>query len=235
MKNCDLSITIPFYNEEKTIEPLTRILINDLERNNINYELILVDNGSNDFTPKIVDKLANECEYVKSVHVEVNQGYGWGILNGLMVATGEFVGYMDGDLEILPEDIVKLYKKIKNANADVGKGVRDHKEHGVLKNIASFGFDALFFILYLRFIKQVNANPKIIRKVCYKKMNLISKGWFIDTEIIIKGLENNYKIVDQIVSYTPRERGVSHLGFFDLFPTIVEYFINIIKFRFFKN
>src|SRR3989344_8819043 len=184
MKSYDLSIAIPFYNEEKTVEPLTNILIKELKNNNINYELILVDNGSGDSTSKIVDKLAEKYEDVKSVHVKLNQGYGWGILNGLMVATGEYVGYMDGDLEILPEDIVKLYKKIKNANADVGKGVRDHKEHGVLKNIASFGFDALFFILYLRFIKQVNANPKIIRKVCYKKMNLISKGWFIDTEII---------------------------------------------------
>src|SRR3989344_9384492 len=149
MKNCDLSITIPFYNEEKTIEPLTRILINDLERNNINYELILVDNGSNDFTPKIVDKLANECEYVKSVHVEVNQGYGWGILNGLMVATGEYVGYMDGDLEILPEDIVKLYKKIKNANADVGKGVRDHKKYEVLQNMTSLVLHIYCYILSL--------------------------------------------------------------------------------------
>jgi len=235
MKNYELSIVIPFYNEEKTIEPLADILINELKKNNINYELVLVNNGSSDSTPKIVDKLSNKYKDVKSVHVEINQGYGWGILNGLRVATGEYVGYMDGDLEISPEDIIKLYKRIKDTNADIGKGIRNHRERGILKNIASSGFDVLFFILYSKFIKQVNANPKIMRKICYEKMNLKSKDWFIDTEIIINGLENNYKIVDHLVFYTPRESGESHIGFFKLFSTIAEYFKNIIKFKFFKN
>jgi|SRR3989344_2015010 len=235
MKSYDLSIAIPFYNEEKTVEPLTNILIKELKNNNINYELILVDNGSGDSTSKIVDKLAEKYEDVKSVHVKLNQGYGWGILNGLMVATGEYVGYMDGDFEIFPGDVAKVYKKIKDTNADIGKGTRDHREHGIFKNIASFGFDILFFLLYFKFIKQINANPKIMKRICYKKMNLSSKDWFIDTEIIIKGLENNYKIVNQLVSYKPRKSGVSHLGFFNLSSTIIEYFKNIIKFRFFRN
>ena len=64
-------------------------------------------------------------------------------------------------------------------------------------------------------------------------MNLNSKDWFIDSEIIIKALKNNYKVVNQTVSYKPRESGESHLKFFDLFPVIFKYFKNIIKARFF--
>jgi len=63
-------------------------------------------------------------------------------------------------------------------------------------------------------------------------MNLTSKDWFIDSEIIIKGLKNDFKIVSQVVSYTPRNKGASHLKFFDLFPTIVTYLRHIIKARF---
>lgn len=232
MRNYDLSIAIPFYNEEKTIEPLTDILINEFRKNNINYELILVDNGSSDFTPEIVDRLAKKYENVKSVHVKINQGYGWGILNGLKIASGEYVGYMDGDLEIQPDGLLKLYKKIKVINADIGKGVRDRKESDTAKFILSVGYDLLFFFLFFKFVKQVNANPKIIRRSCYKKMNLDSKDWFIDSEIIIKGLKNGYKIVDQIVSYIPRKTGKSHINLLDLLWMIIYYLKNTIKYKF---
>ncbi len=232
MKNYDLSIVIPFYDEEKTIEPLTKILIKELKKNNVNYELILVDNGSRDSTPKIVDELSGKYENVKSVHVKINQGYGWGILNGLKMAGGEYVGYMDGDLEIQPDGLLKLYKKVKITNADVGKGVRDRRESDTVKFILSVGYDILFFFLFFKFVRQVNANPKIIRKNCYKKMNLKSKDWFIDSEIIIKTLKNGYKIVDQVVSYIPRKAGKSHINFFDLLLMIIYYLKSTVKYRF---
>jgi glycosyltransferase involved in cell wall biosynthesis len=232
MNNYELSIVIPFYDEEETVEPLTNTLINEFNKNNINYELILVNNGSSDNTSKIVDKLSKTYKNVKTVHIKINQGYGWGILNGLKIANGEYVGHMDGDFEIQPLGLLNLYKRIKKTNADVGKGVRDKKESDILKYISSIGYDFLFFFLFFRFIKQVNANPIIIRKSCYKKMNLSSKDWFIDSEIIIKGLKNNYKIVNQVVSYIPRKTGKSHINFFDLFPIVIHYLKNTIKYRF---
>ena len=232
MNNYELSIIIPFYNEEGTVRPLVNVLINEFKRNKINYELIMVDNGSSDKTSEIVDELTRNNSHVKSVHIKVNEGYGWGVLNGLKIANGEYIGYMDGDFEIRPEGAVKLYKKIKENNADIGKGIRNKNESDTLKSIASYGYDILFFLLFFKYIKQVNANPKIIRRTCYKKMNLTSKDWFIDSEIIIKGLKNDFKIVSQVVSYTPRNKGASHLKFFDLFPTIVTYLRHIIKARF---
>ena len=232
MKVPDLSIVVPFYNEEETVELLTNTLINEFNKNNIDYELILVNNGSDDKTSEIVNKLSEKYKNVKAVHVKVNQGYGWGILNGLKIANGGYVGYMDGDFEIQPSGLLNVYKRIKETNADIGKGVRDKRESDTLKAILSVGYDFLFFFLFFRFIKQVNANPKIMRKSCYKKINLSSKDWFIDSEIIIKGLKNNYKIVNQVVSYVPRETGKSHINFFDLFPIIIKYIQNTIKYRF---
>ncbi|MAG47190.1 hypothetical protein CL617_01170 [archaeon] len=232
MKIPDLSVVIPFYDEEKTVEPLTKVLVNEFKKNNINYELILINNGSSDKTSEIVDNLAKKFKSIKAVHVKVNKGYGWGILNGLKIAKGEYVGYMDGDLEIKPDGILNLYKKVKKTSADVGKGIRDRAESDFFKTIASRGYDLLFFFLFFKFIKQVNANPKIMKRDCYKKMNLNSKEWFIDSEIIIKALKNNYKVVNEIVSYTPRRAGESHINFFDLFPIIIKYIKNTIKYRF---
>ena len=232
MKVPDLSIVVPFYNEEETVELLTNTLINEFNKNNIDYELILVNNGSDDKTSEIVNKLSEKYKNVKAVHVKVNQGYGWGILNGLKIANGGYVGYMDGDFEIQPSGLLNVYKRIKETNADIGKGVRDKRESDTLKAILSVGYDFLFFFLFFRFIKQVNANPKIMRKICCKKMNLSSKDWFIDSEVIIKGLKNNYKIVNQVVSYVPRKTGESHIKFFDLFSMIIMYLKNTIKYRF---
>jgi len=232
MKLPDLSVVIPFYDEEKTVELLTNILLKQFKKNNINCELVLVDNGSSDNTSKIVDKLSKSHKNIKTVHVKINEGYGWGIINGLRMCNGEYLGYMDGDLEIQPDGIIKLFEKIKKNNADVGKGIRNKNESDILKAIASYGYDILFFLLFFKFIRQVNANPKIMRRSCYKKMNLNSKEWFIDSEIIIKALKNNYKIVDQPVSYTPRQTGESHIKLIDLFPVIVKYFKNIIIYRF---
>ena len=232
MKVPDLSIVVPFYNEEETVELLTNTLINEFNKNNIDYELILVNNGSDDKTSEIVNKLSEKYKNVKAVHVKVNQGYGWGILNGLKIANGGYVGYMDGDFEIQPSGLLNVYKRIKETNADIGKGVRDKRESDTLKAILSVGYDFLFFFLFFRFIKQVNANPKIMRKSCCKKMNLSSKDWFIDSEVIIKGLKNNYKIVNQVVSYVPRKTGESHIKFFDLFSIIIKYLQNTIKYRF---
>src|SRR3989344_8059999 len=117
MKVPDLSIVVPFYNEEETVELLTNTLINEFNKNNIDYELILVNNGSDDKTSEIVNKLSEKYKNVKAVHVKVNQGYGWGILNGLKIANGGYVGYMDGDFEIQPSGLLNVYKRIKETNA----------------------------------------------------------------------------------------------------------------------
>jgi len=232
MKVPRLSVVIPFYDEERTIEPLVNKLRYIFNKDKINYELILVDNGSKDNTFEIIDKLSKKYKNVKPVYIKINQGYGWGILNGLKVAVGEYVGYIDGDLEIEPEGILNLYNKIKKTNADIGKGIRNRKEADTFKFIASCGYDILFFLLFFRYIKQVNANPKIMKKDCYRNMNLSSKEWFIDSEIIIKALKNNYKIVNEVVFYTPRKDGESHIKLFNLFSIIFMYLKQIIKARF---
>ena len=71
-----------------------------------------------------------------------------------------------------------------------------------------------------------------MKKDCYRNMNLSSKEWFIDSEIIIKALKNNYKIVNEVVFYTPRKDGESHIKLFNLFSIIFMYLKQIIKARF---
>ncbi|MBA7715899.1 Poly-beta-1,6-N-acetyl-D-glucosamine synthase [subsurface metagenome] len=87
------SLVIPFYNEEKNVREVISGLSDTLERSSIDYELVLVNNGSTDKTPQILESLAKEKpDAIKVVHVSVNQGYGGGIINGLKRVSEEYVG-----------------------------------------------------------------------------------------------------------------------------------------------
>lgn len=228
MKIPDLSIVIPFYDEEETVEPLTNVLVNEFKKNNINYELILVDNGSDDNTPKIVDKLFKKYNSVKTVHVKTNQGYGFGILSGLKVAKGDYIGFIDGDLEVLPSDVIKVYNKIRKDDADICKGIKNIRGSTGLRNLFSYFYDIIFCLFYFKYIKQINAKPKIMRKKCFNEMKLKSKDWFIDTEILIKSIRNNYFITTQQTTYSFKKGSKSHVKLF----TILEFLKNLIKYKF---
>jgi len=228
MENYDLSIAIPFYNEEKTVKELTKRLVNEFEKNSIDYELILVDNGSWDKTPEIVEELAKKNKRIKPVHVKINQGYGFGILSGLNVANGKYIGYIDGDLEVLPSDVIKVYNKLRKEKADVCKGKRDIRSSAGFRKISSYLYDSLFLLMYFKHIEQINAKPKIMKRDCFKNMKLKSKDWFIDTEILIKSLKYNYKITTEITTYAHKKNHKSHIRF----STIFEFLKNIIKYRF---
>jgi len=223
----ELSIAVPFHNEENNIEKLVNNLVKEFESNKINYELILVDNASEDRTSSIVDNLSKSNRKIKSIH-NTEKGYGVAILSGLKLASGEYVGYIDGDLEVLPSDVIKLYKKIKTSDADLIKGIKNMRSSKGLRKMASIFYDFFFFSIYFSNVKQLNAKPKIIRKECLRKLNLNSKDWFIDTEIIIKSLRNNYKILSEPTTYIIKEEQKSNISISSVF----EFLKNLIKYRF---
>ncbi|MAG47614.1 hypothetical protein CL617_03335 [archaeon] len=226
MEKYDLSVTIPFFNEEKTVKPLVEILVKEFSKTKINYEILLVNNGSKDGTENEIKKLVNDR--IKLVTVENNQGYGFGILNGFKASKGKYLGYIDGDLENLPSDVIKVYNKVISNNVHIGKGLRDVRSANFIRNIASISYDLCFSLLYFKFIKQLNAKPKIISKDFYDKTNLESKDWFIDTEILLKALKNNHKIIVENTSYDIKPQYKSNVRV----SSVWEFFMNLVRFRF---
>ena len=133
-----LSLVIPFFNEAENIERVVNGLVNSFEKSSIGYELVLVNNGSIDESPQILENLAEEKpENIKVVHVPVNQGYGWGIMNGLKIASAEYVGFMCGDAQIKPEDVVAVYRLIEQENCDLAKVKRVSRDYSLWRKIIS--------------------------------------------------------------------------------------------------
>ena len=109
-----LSLVIPCYNEAKSLPSLIE-KCQELTADDV--EIILVDNGSSDNTPEILAPFEENEAGLRSVHLDVNTGYGSGILGGLKAAKGEIVGWTHADLQTDPADAITafaLYKKSQN-------------------------------------------------------------------------------------------------------------------------
>ena len=114
------SIIVPCYNEEKNIEKLVEEFKNNLIDKGYDIELILVNNGSNDNSKTVMEKLKNINSFIRIQTVEINKGYGYGILKGLEIADGDYLGWIHADLQFNPNEIVKaiefgmsLYETLK--------------------------------------------------------------------------------------------------------------------------
>lgn len=227
MKTHELSLVIPCYNEEETIENVTIGLINELTDANINFELILVDNGSYDNTAKVLDRLENRYSSIKVITVNTNEGYGWGVINGLKNCSGNYIGFLHADGQTTPKDVINIYKKLKFEDLDICKGKRIMRHDGLFRLFLSKSYNILFRVFCSSTTDDVNGPPKLIKYDSYKKLNIVSKDWFIDAEIMIKAESMDFKIGEVPVEFKKREKGKSKVRM----TTIFEFLGNIINYR----
>src|SRR3989338_585824 len=128
MDDIDLSLVLPFYNEEKNVEWVLKEMVESFDRNGLQYELIAVQNGSWDKTSDLLDSFCRRHPQIKKVTVEVNRGYGYGILQGLAAAKGRYVGYSPGDGQVPADDIARVFLKGKETELDFMQGLRVRKD-----------------------------------------------------------------------------------------------------------
>ena len=152
----ELSVIAPCYNEEGNVQELTSRLLKILEYKSIRGQVVLVDDGSRDATGEIIDQLAAEHAAVKAVHHPVNRGIEAGWSSGVEAADGEYVCFMDADLQNQPEDVPRLYRELRLTNADMAQGYRSSV--GRLKNSRYILSKGLNWILNTAFRMRLRDN-----------------------------------------------------------------------------
>jgi len=225
----NLCLVIPFYNEEKNIETVVHMLSCSLKDASINYRLVLVNNGSIDNSRQILEQLKKENpERITIVNIEKNQGFGWGIINGLAKAKETYIGYMGGDGQIKAEDVVKVIHKLQTGKFDLTKINRVVRNDGILRKFLSFIFNHLFSALFRVSSTDINGSPKIMRGELLNVIQPVSRDWFIDAEIMIKAKYLNLSIGEVPIEFLHREKGSSHIRF----TTIGEFLLNMFNYKF---
>jgi dolichol-phosphate mannosyltransferase len=226
----DLSLVLPCYNEADVIRNTATRLVKVFHENDVNLELILVDNGSQDETGQIIDQMVAEGMPIIKETVVVNQGYGNGILCGLRNCRGRYVGFLCADGQVEAHDVGKVYEIAANAKSPhLVKVRRRFRMDGLVRKIVSIIYNLLTALIFggLGSI-DINGNPKIFPREYLERMNLRSKDWFLDAEVMIKAKSLGLSVFEMNVIAQMREGGKSNVHG----STIREFIGNLLRYRF---
>jgi glycosyltransferase involved in cell wall biosynthesis len=200
-----LSIIIPVFNEKGTIEEILRRIIAapalDYEK-----EIIVVDDGSNDGTDKILKDLKQKFNFVLLEHVK-NSGKGSAIKTALKKISGDLVLIQDADLEYSPRDYQALLRAF-NKDSPVVYGSRNLGKTRRGYFLFFLGGRSLTFFLNLIFgskLTDINTGYKLFRADIIKNINLQSDGFEFCEEVTAKILKSGYPIKEVPIHYYPRK------------------------------
>ncbi len=133
----DLSVVVPFYNEDENISELHLRLRKVLDQLGESYEIILVNDGSTDGSAKILDKIRQEHSGTKVIHLARNYGQTSALAAGFDHARGNVVISMDGDLQHVPEEIPKFLAKLREGYDMVSGWRTVRSDHVILRQFTS--------------------------------------------------------------------------------------------------
>ena len=209
----ELSIVIPCYNEDDNIFPLFEKIEELLEKNN-HLEIIIVDNGSIDKTNEnIVNSYLYKEKKINLLKIENNIGYGYGIMSGVKIANGQYIGWCHADLQTEPSDVYNAYlqnnKKLKNEKCIV-KGLR--KNRNLFDSIFTFGMSVFTSIMFKIKINDINAQPKLFPRSFLKHLNNAPNDFSLDLYFLVIAKINNYKIINHDVIMKKRIHGEAKGG-----------------------
>ena len=225
-----LSLAVPCYNEEDSLRNTATRLVQAFRERHLGLELVLVDNGSSDRTGQIIDELIREGLPVLKETVTVNQGYGYGVLRGLARCRAPFVGFICADGQVDAVDVAKLFEiAAQSKTPKLVKVRRRFRMDGLVRKIVSIGYNGFANVLFggLGTI-DINGNPKIFPRAFYERMNLGSRDWFLDAEVMIKAKRLGLPVFEVNVLGQMRDGGTSNVR-----PsTVWEFMVNLARARF---
>lgn len=138
MSVCNYSLVIPVFNSEKSLRELFARVNSTFQKINQSFEIIFVEDGSEDASWEEITKLRIEFpNTVRGIRFTKNFGQHNALLCGFRFAKGEWVITMDDDLQTPPEEILKLINKINETKADLVYGKYDSKQHSLMRNTGS--------------------------------------------------------------------------------------------------
>jgi glycosyltransferase involved in cell wall biosynthesis len=201
-----LSVFFPCYNEQDNIERVIKSAIDVLIPLKMDYEIIIVNDGSKDRTGQIADSLAAKDKHIKVVHHQPNRGYGAALQSGFKTATKEFVFYTDGDGQFDIKELPLLFKYM--TDYDIVTGYRIKRQDSLIRKINAFCWTTMVNLLFGTKIKDMDCAFKLYRRRIFDDIKMESTGALINTEIFARAKNKGYKIFQIGVHHYPRIAGV---------------------------
>lgn len=219
----DISVVIPLFNEEESLPELAAWIDRVMAANNFSYEVIMIDDGSNDSSWKVIEALREKNDRYKGIKFQRNYGKSAALNEGFRAANGNVVITMDADMQDSPDEIPELYKMVMDDGYDLVSGWKKKRyDNKLTKNLPSKLFNAAARKSSGIYLHDFNCGLKAYNKKVIKSIEVYGEMHrYIPVLAKWAGFKN---IGEKVVEHRARKYGVTKFGwerfingFLDLF------------------
>ncbi|RQV18493.1 glycosyltransferase family 2 protein [Burkholderia cenocepacia] len=201
------SLVIPCFNEAKNLPLLVERCKNLCASSGV--EVVLVDNGSSDDSPAVLRTLLAGTTGLRSVRVDVNQGYGFGILSGLRVAEGEILGWTHADMQTDPCDALEGLTLFERCGNDIF--VKGRRYGRPIADVAfTVGMSIFETCLLNKPLWDINAQPTMFSRTFFERLKNPPSDFSLDLYVYYQARIMGLPVHRFPVRFGERAHGVSH-------------------------
>lgn len=209
----DVSFIMPAYNEEEAVGVTATRLLDAFARAGVRFELVAVDNGSKDRTGEILRALQGKYPNLVVHRVDLNEGYGKGVLEGIPLCRAPWIGIIPADGQVDADDVVQLYESAAATNGHiVAKVRRRFRLDGLTRKFVSTAYNLFVRLMWPTLASlDINGSPKLLRRDKLLAMQLVSKTFLLDPELMVKAHYMGMRVLEFNVFARMRGSGLSHV------------------------
>ncbi|MCF8233016.1 MAG: glycosyltransferase [Bacteroidales bacterium] len=206
----DISVVVPLFNEEESLEELTQWVKKVCEKNQLTFEIIFIDDGSNDTSWEVIESLAEYHEQIKGIKFRRNYGKSAALNEGFTEVSGDVIITMDADLQDSPEEIPELYRMIKEDRYQLVSGWKKRRRDPLNKKIPSKFFNGFTRLMSGIHLHDFNCGLKAYHRNVAKTIEIYGE---MHRYIPVIAKWNGFnKIGEKKVQHQPRKYGTTKFG-----------------------
>jgi len=200
-----LSVVLPAYNEEANVESAVEQVSTVAQQLGMDYEIILVNDGSADRTGEIGRELAQRIPNFRLVEHYPNRGYGGALKAGFAAADKDLIAFTPADNQFDFNEITRLLERIDEA--DIVSGYRADRQDHFVRKLNAWGWNMVVRLLFGYLCRDIDCGFKLFRRELLEHVKIVSDGAMIDTEFLAGAKARGYRITDVDVTHLPRVTG----------------------------
>jgi glycosyltransferase involved in cell wall biosynthesis len=218
-----LSVFFPAYNDAGTIASLVITSVKVAATLTPDYEVIVVNDGSSDDTPRILDELATIYPaHVRIVHHPKNRGYGGALRTGFATATKDFVFYTDGDAQYDPSEMTVLWSKMTD-EVDWVNGWKISRADPLHRIVIGRVYHHMVKLLFGLKVRDVDCDFRLMRRRIFDVVQLEKDSGVICLEMMKKFQDAGFRVAEHPVHHYHRTYGKSQFfNFRRIFKTAID-------------
>ena len=221
-KPAGLSVFFPAYNDSGTIASMVIRAVQAASELTPDYEVIVVNDGSDDATAEVADELARRYSHVRVIHHEKNRGYGGALQTGIRSATKEFIFYTDGDAQYDPGELAVLWSHL-TPDADIVNGYKISRSDPLHRIIIGRLYHHIVAVMFGLKMRDVDCDFRLMRRSMFDRIDLEKTSGVICLEMMKKVQDAGFRMVEVPVHHFHRAYGKSQFfNFRRIFKTGID-------------